>query len=204
MLHEILKQATQKQHDDLEQLMFVDKIMAGTLSVDEYRQIFITNYITHAQLENQLLNGLSEDLKTDLQANNRHKLSALKKDLEELNIDFTGINSDKKDAVITKNNAAVLGAMYVLEGATLGGNVIVKKLKLNHNLQKLNLNFYYYQVYGSDLVTNWKQFCQVLNTKIAVSDYETSIQSALKTFDYFVLAQKNSNQNFTSAVTGKS
>ncbi|RYE33439.1 MAG: hypothetical protein EOP42_08295 [Sphingobacteriaceae bacterium] len=204
MLHEILKQATQKQHDNLEQLMFVNKIMSGTLSVDEYKQILITNYITHARLENQLLNSLTDDLKTKLQVNNRYKLSALEKDLKESGIDFMEINQDKTDTVISKNSAAVLGAMYVLEGATLGGNVIVKKLKVNQNLQNLHLNFYYYQVYGSELVTNWKQFCQILNTKVAAEDYETSIQSALKTFDYFVLAHESSNKNTTAEVTGKS
>lgn len=190
MLQETLKQATSNQHDYLEQLMFVDKIMNGTLSVKEYKQILIANYLVHNSLEKLLFESLDLDLQNELQINKRFKLPALAKDLQELNVDLPEINLNEKNAAITQNSAAVLGAMYVLEGATLGGNVIVKKLKVNLNLQEYNLGFNYYQVYGADLAANWKQFCQVLNTKVAVDDYEISIQSALKVFECFASAQQ--------------
>ncbi|RYE31957.1 MAG: hypothetical protein EOP42_09930 [Sphingobacteriaceae bacterium] len=187
MLQEVLKNATNHQHDQLEQLMFVDKIMNGSLSVEEYKQILLTNYLVHAGLESYLHNNLSSDLQQELQIHKRGKLAALKHDLQELNIPQPEINPDKNSIQIPQNNAAILGAMYVLEGATLGGNVIVKKLKINPNLQNKQLNFYYYQVYGSDLVTNWKSFSQVLNTKVASDDYEISVKNALNVFDYFAL-----------------
>lgn len=187
MLQEVLKQATSSQHDQLEQLMFVDKIMNGSLSVEEYKQILLTNYLVHAGLEKSLYEGLDPDLKQELQISHREKLTALKQDLQELNITLPQNNTDKNSIQIPQNNAATLGAMYVLEGATLGGNVIVKKLKINPNLQKLPLNFHYYQIYGADLVSRWKNFCQVLNTTIAAEEYEISVQSALKVFDYFAL-----------------
>lgn len=185
MLQEILKQATSNQHDQLEQLMFVDKIMNGSLSIEDYKQILLTNYIVHASLEQALYENLDSSLQLELQINKRIKLAVLEQDLQELNIAQPEIKPDKNSIQIPQNNAAVLGAMYVLEGATLGGNVIVKRLKSNPNLQNKHLNFYYYQIYGSDLVTNWKSFCQVLNTKVAAEDFEISIQSALKVFDYF-------------------
>ena len=190
MLQEILKQATNRQHDHLEQLMFVDKIMNGSLSVEEYKQILLTNYLVHARFEKNFHERLDSDLQQELHTNQRTKLAALEQDLIELNINQPKINSAKSSIQILQNNAAILGAMYVLEGATLGGNVIVKKLKINPNLQNLHLNFYYYQVYGADLIARWKSFCQVLNTKVAAEDYETSIQSALQVFDYFASAMQ--------------
>ncbi|RYE33050.1 MAG: hypothetical protein EOP42_08705 [Sphingobacteriaceae bacterium] len=193
MLQETLKQATNNQHDYLEQLMFVDNIMNGTLSVEEYKQILTTNYFVHAVLEKSLFENLNPDLQSELQIDKRFKLAALTKDLQELNIDLPNTDLTKNYAVNTENDAAILGALYVLEGATLGGNVIVKKLKVNSFLQPYNLSFYYYQVYGENLVANWKQFCQVLNTSVDTDAYETSIQNALKVFDCFALAQQETS-----------
>ena len=190
MLQEILKQATKLQHDQLEQLMFVDKIMNGSLSFSEYKQILLTNYLVHADLEKHLHTGIDSALQQKLQVDKRAKLAALKQDLLELDIGLPKKNLYKNSIPILQNNAAILGAMYVLEGATLGGNVIVKKLKINPNLQNRQLNFHYYQVYGEDLVARWKQFCQVLNTEIDTDDHETCIQSALNIFACFAVAMR--------------
>ncbi|MVN23267.1 biliverdin-producing heme oxygenase [Mucilaginibacter arboris] len=189
MLQEVLKQATSKQHHDLEQLMLVDKIMNGTLSAEEYQKILQTNYIIHACFEQQLFESLDQNLQNELNINNRIKLPALLKDLQELDIDAPETEFNSKNLILIGSNAAVLGAMYVLEGATLGGNVIVKKLKVNANLQKFNLGFHYYQVYAASLITNWKNFLQVLNTRVDASAYNQSIRSALTLFEYFMLVQ---------------
>lgn len=201
MLQEILKQATSLQHNLLEQLMFVDKIMNGSLSVEEYKQILLTNYWVHAGLEKSLHESLDSGLQQELQISKRAKLAALEKDLQELNVNLPEINIDKNSIQIPRNNAAILGAMYVLEGATLGGNVIIKKLKINPNLQKQQLNFYYYQVYGADLVSRWKSFCHVLNTKVPAEDFEVSVQSALKIFDYFALVTQEITDSKSIAQT---
>jgi len=195
MLQEVLKQATSKQHQDLEQLMLVDKIMDGTLSLQEYQQILQTNYIIHAIIEQQLFESLDENLQNELHINSRIKLPALLKDMQELNMDVTETKLNEQINILIGSNAAVLGAMYVLEGATLGGNVIVKKLKVNVNLQKLNLNFHYYQVYGSNLISNWKNFLQVLNTQVDASAYHTSINSALTLFEYFMFIYNKQQLN---------
>jgi heme oxygenase len=190
MLQEILKLATDQQHQNLEQMMFVDKIMNGTLSAEEYKEILQTNYIVHAVFEQQLFETLNPELKDELEINKRRKLPALLKDLDELNINPQDVEFQEKVVSVTANDATVLGAMYVLEGATLGGNVIVKRLKVNQNLQQLNLGFHYYQVYGEDLGKYWKQFCQVLNTKIPEEQYHRSINSALTMFEHFTAARK--------------
>lgn len=190
MLQEILKQATSQQHDDLEKLMYVDKIMNGTLSAEEYKSILSTNYIVHACFEDKIYEGFSEDLKQKLQIDQRNKLKALELDLQEIGLNKPEIDCPQ-NAEFKNNNARLLGAMYVFEGATLGGNVIVKKLKKNPNLQSLNLGFHYYQVYGENLIQYWKQFCHVLNTEVSENHFDESIQSALNMFANFKLAQND-------------
>jgi len=181
MLQELLKQATSNQHDDLEQLMFVNDIMHGTLTADQYKKLLLTNYLSHAIFEDDLLNNLSPALREELQADERAKFQALEKDLAEMQISIPKNNPDLKP--IPTDDASILGAMYVLEGATLGGNVIVKRLKVNPQLEPLQLGYHYYQVYGDKLVDRWKQFVQILNTRIPQTEHGKAAQAAKDMFE---------------------
>lgn len=188
MLQEKLKEATKENHDILEQLMFVQQIMNGTLTLPQYKQILYTNYIVHQQLEDHLANGLSAELAAAIDTPNRHKLAALKADMEELNMP---IPEATETAISFYNEPEILGALYVLEGATLGGNVIVKRLKVNPALNNLNLGFHYYQVYGENLIPYWKQFVEVLNNQPEDND-DAAIAGAKKMFGHIAATQQQS------------
>lgn len=191
MLQQILKQATQTHHDQLEGLMFVHQIMDGTLTLEQYSQILLTNYKVHQRFEDVLINSVSPQIAAQLNINGRRKLEALEADLAET--DQAAPVVDTTDSIKFKNEAEALGALYVLEGATLGGNVIVKRLKVNPNLNHLGLNFNYYQVYGDDLVPNWKQFCEVLAHQ-PEDTFDDSVNGAKKMFGYIASVQQQNNQ----------
>lgn len=164
MLQERLKTQTAQAHSDLERLMFVDEIMQRTLTVDQYKTILITNYIAHKQYEDAIYQKLSARVKQELDIENRAKLAALALDLKE-----SGISEDEVNKNITQSSATIpneafaLGAMYVLEGATMGGSVIIKQLAKNDNFSD-QFGFHYYNCYRDQLMPKWKQFVQVLNT----------------------------------------
>ena len=189
MFQEVLKQATEKQHQLLEQSMFVNQIMDLSLNLVQYQDILLTNYIVHASFEDALFTGINPSIKQQLQLESRKKLPALLHDLQE-----AGLSTPHPDNInqrfFFKGKAEILGALYVLEGATLGGSVIVRRLKINPNLQELNLNFNYYQVYGKNLIPNWKQFIAVLNTEVSAAEYQQSINAALKLFNFYADIQK--------------
>lgn len=178
MLQELLKEATRPHHDRLEQLMFVNQIMDGSLTAHQYQKLVITNYLSHVVFEEYIYSHLSPGLRDELQLNQRVKIPALLQDVEELLIPVPEMPADAGLIPIAADDASLLGAMYVLEGATLGGHVIVKRLLVNPNLQPLDLQYHYYQAYGPNLINNWKQFCQVLNTRVAPHDYDKAIKSA--------------------------
>lgn len=191
MLHETLKQATKNNHDELEQLMFVNDIMSGTLSLPHYKQILTTNYLVHKAFEDYLFDNLSAKTAEQLNINNRRKLPALLADMQALQMDIPSPNDDELS--FDKNDSSLLGALYVLEGATLGGNVIVKRLKTNPELSALNLDFNYYQVYGNELIPYWKTFCAVLDQQ-AEDSYEAAVDSAKKMFGYIADVQLQNNK----------
>ncbi|MHA4810783.1 biliverdin-producing heme oxygenase [Flavitalea flava] len=163
MIQERLKKDTRPDHDRLEELMFVGSIMDGSLSRVQYQGLLTTNYLIHEAYENSLFTLLPPLLAEELGIYHRRKLPALIMDLHELQVELPSAGKMDKKWLVPENEFSVLGALYVLEGATLGGNVIVKRLAVNPHLNHLNLNFYYYRVYGENLVQNWKSFCEVLN-----------------------------------------
>jgi len=183
MLHEKIKQATAHLHDQLEQKMFVGQIIDGSLTFEQYQTILTVNYATHLATEDFLFSALSDKLRQKLHIESRIKLPALLRDLEEINSAVGGAPNTAPGFIDVNSDASVLGAMYVLEGATLGGSVIAKRLKTNEQLLPYNLNYHYYQVYGDQLGLKWKQFLEVLNT-IPETEHEAAIKNAVSLFEH--------------------
>jgi heme oxygenase len=71
----------------------------------------------------------------------------------------------------------LLGAMYVVEGSTLGGQVIARQLaKANIPLRS------YFSGYGERTGPLWKAFCQLLSQEATPENQTEIVQSASLTF----------------------
>ncbi|GAA4213512.1 biliverdin-producing heme oxygenase [Pedobacter jeongneungensis] len=191
MIANLLRTETAENHKTLESLMFVNEIMNNSLSIDQYKKLLTVNYIIHQKSENILANMLNADIAAELEMNSRLKLSALEKDLNYWGIDsltLPGLNFELY--LPQKNTAEVLGALYVLEGATLGGNVIKRHILANPNFKDHEAGLNYYGVYGEELSTKWKKFVSVLNERVPEVDYERCINSANQTFNNLINLSK--------------
>jgi heme oxygenase len=135
-----------------------------------------------------IFSSLSPEIAAQLDLPHREKTAALQKDVGELNTAIP--ENDTPEITFAKNDAELLGAMYVLEGATLGGSVIIKRLKNDPKFAGLGLH--YYQVYGDLLIPMWKKFCDVLNSQ-AESEYAHAVNGAKKMFDYIASVQLQSS-----------
>ncbi len=186
MLQKILKEKTQELHDQLENLMFVSEIMNKSLSLDQYKRNIVINYAVHKQWEYQLFETLSEEMQHKLDVDLRKKLPALEKDIKELNIEEGEVfyHSDAQPGIL-KNDAFILGALYVLEGATLGGHVIAKNLSGNPNFTDQNVPLNYYSVYGENLMNNWKSFVEILDD-VPEEEYHYAIEGAVMMFEKMI------------------
>jgi heme oxygenase len=194
MIADLLRTETAANHKTLESLMFVNEIMNNSLSIDQYKKLLTVNYIIHQKLENTLANMLDADIAVRLEMNGRLKLSALEQDLNYWNIDsLTLPGLDFELFVPQKNTAEVLGALYVLEGATLGGNVIKRHILANPNFKDHESGLNYYGIYGETLSTKWKEFVSVLNECVVEADYEGCINSANLTFNNLINLSKQLN-----------
>lgn len=179
MITTVLKEATRPMHEALEACMFSENILAKSLTPDQYRLLIQANYTVHALLENRVFTALSADVKHALQVEERAKLPALEADRHILSIPGE-INLPAHIFVPgIHDQQQALGAMYVMEGATLGGNMIVRHLKKTAALAALS--FHYYGVYGETTGEKWKRFQNVLNTYVS-PDSEACVAKATEVF----------------------
>lgn len=162
MILERLKTETRPHHDRIEEVGFSTQIMSGQLTLNEYKMLVINNYRMHKLVEGMLEQMPEVKNLEGLEFESRKKTALLAKDLEDLGLnpaDFSteGINIDLSDF------HTAMGTYYVLEGSTLGGSVIARKLATNPNLASEGLtDFNFYGCYGDMVGPRWKAFQQVL------------------------------------------
>ncbi|MPT32129.1 MAG: heme oxygenase [Chryseobacterium sp.] len=178
MISVFLKEQTKQQHDDTEAKLQSQKIFDKSYTLDDYKKLLIHNYKLISRYEPQIqeqLKGYAE-LKLDL----RSKVDALKIDLNNLNI-------ETQPEALTQNlenEAEAFGALYVMEGSTLGGNVIAKQLKRNPEFE--NIEFNYFGVYGENTGPFWQEFKSIIDEKITEEQYDDCVNGAKKAYQLLV------------------
>lgn len=185
-----LRAETRPQHDRLEEVAASDKLADGTLTAKEYEKLLEANYIAHRQLEGAVrrVEGMAELVE------DRQKLPWLEQDLQQANIDPDRVWQQQKDQLPRldlQNRHQALGAQYVMEGATLGGVVILKALNQHPQLQT-HQPFHYYGCYGGDTGRQWNGFKQLLRQQVETPEQEEEVllgcRSAYEIFEKAFLA----------------
>ncbi len=177
-----LKEATKHKHDDLENTV---NVMDRIFSLDDYKILLTKFYRFYAAIEPKVAQN---DLRiADFDFDERRKTRLLEKDLHAL-----GILSDVKENVRLWENlptldttAKAFGSLYVMEGATLGGQVISRHLK-QHLGMTTEGGAAFFNSYGKEIGPMWKSFGAAL-TAFAASgaDDDEIIEAARRTFDSF-------------------
>lgn len=96
------------------------------------------------------------------------------------------IPSETADAPRIDTKAKAMGAMYVLEGSTLGGKIIAKIIGGNLDIDPAQLQFFNY--YGDNTEAMWKEFSDTLNKyadSIGLSARNEMVQASIDTFRFF-------------------
>lgn len=80
--------------------------------------------------------------------------------------------------------AAFWGTMYVMEGSTLGGQLISRHLERVLDLRD-EIGYRYFRGYGAQTGSMWKDFCMTLSHAAEELDSAEVISSARQTFQAF-------------------
>jgi heme oxygenase len=77
-----------------------------------------------------------------------------------------------------------LGVMYVMEGSTLGGQLIARHVERVLGLSEGHGSAYF-RGHGTRTGTMWKEFCEVLQSRVPDSEAEAVIAAAKEMFAIF-------------------
>jgi heme oxygenase len=172
-----LKQSTHLHHERASQNIH---ILHAHLSIEEYRTILQKLWGFYYPLEALIANRGEEPL---LDFERRKKIPLLEYDLHVLgDPSVRPICSELPELL---NFSQVLGCLYVLEGATLGGQIIARHISKKLGLDQTNGCSYFWS-YGAETSDMWHIFCHTLATYATNSTIENQIlQAAHSTFAKF-------------------
>ncbi|MGX5688698.1 biliverdin-producing heme oxygenase [Arcticibacter tournemirensis] len=177
MLSALLKDQTRQPHQSLE------KLLIGRLkdirSKADYGSVLRLFYGFIAPLERKISRINIESILSD--CFERRKALSLLNDMEVLQ---SGTYELEQCYLLPdiRNTSDALGALYVLEGSTLGGQLISKMIK--GRLEVPDTTLTYFNSYGDNTPVMWSRFRQVLDNTPAI-DHKEVIKSATDTFETF-------------------
>lgn len=174
MISAFLKEHTKKYHDETEDHLQSKKIFDKSYTLDDYKKLLLHNYQLVSQYEPQILEKLKNHKELELHL--RKKIDVLRTDLE--NLEISTETEDPPQNI--ENEAEAFGALYVMEGSTLGGNVIAKQLKKNPEFEDVDFN--YFGVYGENTGPYWQTFKSIIDEKITEEDYQDCLIGAKKAY----------------------
>lgn len=157
MVLEEIKQATRESHERLESSDILSVLTSGNLSDESYRRILLKFYGYFRPLEFRVLASGIENHVPDLRERQRAYL--IFSDLKLLN--YKGDPDFAMDLPAVTNIDQAFGVLYVLEGSTLGGQVITRNLKKNLGEESPSTFFH---GYGDQTAAKWTGFKNCLET----------------------------------------
>jgi heme oxygenase len=165
-----LRLETRPAHDELEQNTFNQQLTAGTITEAGTRRFLAKMYGFLAPYEAHLR---AQNLGPEWEVDTRQRAHLILEDLQqpaaalEICHDMPPLHTWPQ----------LLGTMYVVEGSTLGGQVIARQLAKSNILLRS-----YFSGYAERTGPLWKVFCQLLNQEATPENQAELVQSASLTF----------------------
>jgi len=178
MLSEILKTQTSVNHLLLEKKLV--SFMKTIRTEAEYARFLALFYGYFGALELSINKCLNASIIPDYE--NRRKTEALKIDLKILNQEDLKLAASELLPVI-ENHLQSLGALYVIEGSTLGGKIISKMIK--QQLKTEVMAFTFFTGYGDQSANMSNSIKHILNRITQTGPIGIIVESANVTFQKF-------------------
>lgn len=196
MLQQI-KFDTQALHQRVENLTFSREISAGKLTYEQYILLLQTNHDWLYYLEGLIAKNKQLAQNQSIEWNKRSKLNLLKNEIQQRGFQVV---EPLVRVYQSFSQHELLGCLYVMEGASLGGMYIQKQLAKHPKISRYPMKFYGYyaketaqmwkklKAYLTEQITNQVEYQQVISgVTYAYQEFERSFlyltSSALQTFE---------------------
>lgn len=181
MLSEYLKEHSRKDHDSIESKVDLVKLATNPNHYLNLLKAFLGYY---TNIEKAFLN-----FEAEFSALNINIVERLKKNLLITDIKHFGVTDEEiihlpisKDVPEIKNIHEAMGVLYVLEGSTMGGQIIFKQLLKAEIISPESSGGNFFKPYGSATMPMWMSFKDSLN-KLSTDKNEIVLQKARETFN---------------------
>lgn len=178
---ERLREETAAQHEQIEQNPYAKAAFDQTLTIDQYRSYLAKFYGFIKPAEKKFM---AEDDVNDmgLDMSIRMKSKHLEEDLMHLDMTQDEINQLPLCSRLPElgTPAQIWGYLYVMEGSTLGGQIITKQL-MKFLPVSPESGIRYFHAYGQETKPRWTEFREALLSS-GLKDSDEIIDSAKETF----------------------
>jgi heme oxygenase len=153
----LLREATRPDHEAMEAVPALKRLMAPDLTATEYAAVLQHMYAFHSVLEPVIAVALRDHKALALVDGSR--LSALAEDLA-----WFGMPPVRSGVAVPVlgSAAAAIGALYVVEGSGLGGRVIARHVQASLGVAPGRGGSFYGGLSADAARARWRAFCGVL------------------------------------------
>lgn len=179
-----LKAATKPQHQALHNIAILNECLTTNFTRPRYMQLLSGYFAIYSSIEMSLLEN-QKKLNIELDYSNRIKYPWIISDLDDLRYDWSTPMSIKIESErLIQKKQHWLGVAYVIEGSTLGAQIIANYLARSIGTSS-DFAGKFFNGYGSNTERNWNEFRTFLESE--ESEEQTEIIKAAKgTFNIFI------------------
>lgn len=187
---EQLRSATRALHERIEQQPYAQRVMDGRVSRVEYGAFLQSMYLLQRELE-AALDRATEPALHEVFRDDMRKVAWLVQDVRELGLSSlpAGAMAQHAEQLAARYHAVcesdpfwLLGALYVLEGASIGGRV--QRAALIKRSEFAQLGHHYLSGYDSGTRRHFERFLQRLGAALSsTARADSATQGAVATFE---------------------
>ena len=166
-----LRDGTHAVHVELNQHPLLAGITKTDYPLENYRTVLLAYFYFYCAVEAAIDSGI-KNLGSTFDYEPRRKLGWIRKDLAHFGIDPIAGNIDSDISVSQlkfDSIAELVGALYTVEGSSLGGQVISRHIAATHNLT-LNNGARFFHGYGENIPLYWEQFESFMDSELGSED----------------------------------
>jgi heme oxygenase (biliverdin-IX-beta and delta-forming) len=176
MLLSRLRAETRQDHERLEADL---DLLRADMGLESYRELIARFYGFYTPWEHEVIRNLPDNLTAFF--SDRRKVPMLLADLEFLGHEATDSLPLCRSLPPLDNVPRILGSLYVVEGATLGGQLISRHMEQALGLRD-GRGYAFFSSYGSQVGNMWRTFRDLLLTASTAQDEDEIVGSATQTF----------------------
>ncbi|MCR9218022.1 MAG: biliverdin-producing heme oxygenase [bacterium] len=193
-LAQMLKEGTASLHDQAEHAAFQTRMVSGELSRAEFIDFLNQVLLVHRTLDGLLSEAAATDHRVATMFHPVHRREEkIEADIERLGgtVGAEPLASTSRflaavDHLTDRCPVALIGVLYVNEGATNGNKVVAKRIRDGLGLQK-DFALDYLDPHGSEQRRNWMAFKGMLDElQMTEAERESCLDAAKATFGLFM------------------